>query len=464
MLERCITALISTAYMDEASRFQRLCLMFEGQAVAAGRPDEIGRDISGTIVQVRARPQLAALAELKREFAMLEARGSWTHVFVEDAEAEQAVGVVEKAIGDAEIEEARTSDPGLEDLFIAMLRKRGFSEKSTAPSDVERREAKDWSEAEPAVTAEGLTKEFGDFRAVDRISLEVGQGEIFGLLGANGAGKTTAIKMLVGILPPTEGGGSVAGADIRHAGKVKSSIGYMSQIFSLYGDLRVIENIRLYGGIYGLSGRRLRTRTDELVHMADLEGVTDALAERLPVGIRQRLALACALVHEPGVLFLDEPTSGVDPIGRRRFWDLLYTLSRQDGVAIVITTHYMNEAEHCDRLAMMHAGKVIADDTPAALKDKLTEDKGSLLEVQARDFLGALEAIKDAGFDSASLHGRSVHLLARDEEAARERIEVALSKQDLGLRSIEKRRVGMEDVFVQRMLEMEQAQNAEEDA
>lgn len=218
-----------------------------------------------------------------------------------------------------------------------------------------------------AVTVDQLSKTFGTFTAVDHISLTVDSGEIFGFLGANGAGKTTAIRMLCGLLRPTSGSGTVNGFDVnRHYEKIKPSIGYMSQKFSLYGDLTGRENLRFYGAVYGLSNSRLKDRIAELTTMLDLTEFLDRLTGPLPVGWRQRIALAAAIIHRPRIVFLDEPTGGVDPVFRRRFWEILYTLA-DEGVTLFVTTHYMDEAEFCRRISIMHQGKIVVMGPPRQL-------------------------------------------------------------------------------------------------
>jgi ABC-2 type transport system ATP-binding protein len=218
-----------------------------------------------------------------------------------------------------------------------------------------------------AVEVEKLTRDFGSFRAVDEISLTVEPGEIFGFLGANGAGKTTSIRMLCGLLLPTAGRGTVAGYDILHESeKIKQSIGYMSQKFSLYADLTGYENLRFYGSVYRLSNSRLRERIAELSAELDLQNFIDRPTGALPTGWRQRLALAAALLHRPGILFLDEPTGGVDPVFRRRFWEILYRLADQ-GTTLFVTTHYMDEAEFCGRISIMHRGRIVALGNPQEL-------------------------------------------------------------------------------------------------
>ena len=226
--------------------------------------------------------------------------------------------------------------------------------------------------ADAAIAAHELTRRFGGFTAVDRITFEVRAGEVFGFLGANGAGKTTAIRMLTGLLAPSSGRATVAGHDIaREAEQIKRRIGYMSQRFSLYEDLTVRENIRLYGGIYGLSDGAIRDRTSRMVERLGLEHAADQFVRAIPLGWRQKLAFSVALLHEPRVVFLDEPTSGVDPITRRQFWELIYEAAAA-GTTVLVTTHYMDEAEYCDRISIMVAGRIAALGAPAELKQSFT--------------------------------------------------------------------------------------------
>ncbi|WP_298554581.1 ABC transporter ATP-binding protein [uncultured Parabacteroides sp.] len=218
------------------------------------------------------------------------------------------------------------------------------------------------------IETDKLTKRFGTFTAVDHISFTVGEGEIFGFLGANGAGKTTAMRMLCGLSSPTSGTGMVAGFDIyKETERIKRHIGYMSQKFSLYGDLKVWENIRLYGGIYGLSEKQLKAKTDELLRVLDLENERNTLVDALPLGWKQKLAFSVAIIHEPRIVFLDEPTGGVDPVTRRQFWELIYQAAER-GITVFVTTHYMDEAEYCNRVSIMVDGKIEALDSPSALK------------------------------------------------------------------------------------------------
>jgi ABC-2 type transport system ATP-binding protein len=234
----------------------------------------------------------------------------------------------------------------------------------------------------PAIDVRSLTRRFGDFTAVDAITFSVQPGEIFGFLGANGAGKTTAIKMLIGLLAPTEGDATVAGHDIRtDTEAVRRSIGYMSQRFSLYEDLTVRENIRLYGGIYGLDDDRLKSRVHELLASLELEHAADELVAGLPLGWRQKLAFSVALIHEPEVVFLDEPTGGVDPITRRRFWETIYATAA-GGTTVFVTTHYMDEAEYCDRVSIMVDGRIAALGSPGELERQFGVDTMDQVFVQ----------------------------------------------------------------------------------
>lgn len=220
------------------------------------------------------------------------------------------------------------------------------------------------------ISAKDLTKQFGDFKAVDNINFEVYEGEIFGFLGANGAGKTTAMRMLCGLSKPTSGEASVAGFDVyKQTEKIKKNIGYMSQKFSLYEDLTIKENINFFGGIYGLSNKALKQKSNELIQQLGLAEHANTLVGSLPLGWKQKLAFSVAIIHQPSIVFLDEPTGGVDPITRRQFWDLIYDAA-DNGITIFVTTHYMDEAEYCNRISMMVDGKIAALDSPTVLKEQ----------------------------------------------------------------------------------------------
>jgi ABC-2 type transport system ATP-binding protein len=291
-----------------------------------------------------------------------------------------------------------------------------------------------------------LSRRFGDFTAVDAVTFDVHPGEIFGFLGPNGAGKTTTIKMLTGLLAPTEGEGRVAGYDIRRERPaIKRSIGYMSQKFSLYTDLTVDENIELFGGLYGVTGDRFRARREWILSMAGLEEAEDRVTEDLPLGWKQRLALGCAMVHEPPILFLDEPTSGVDPVARRRFWDLIDDMAA-GGTTVFVSTHYMEEAEYCHRLALMNRGRLIALDAPRALRDRVVEP---ILQVRTDDAPRAVEALVGApGILEAAMFGRLLHVTVEEAEGGRETVRRILEDAGRTVEDMHPVEPSLEDVFV----------------
>ncbi|MBE9550809.1 MAG: ABC transporter ATP-binding protein [Proteobacteria bacterium] len=457
--EQGITALVSTSYMDEATRFHRLSLLHDGQVLATGDPESILKQTPGSIVEMRVEPQIEAIDRLKTEFPQIEAMGPRLRVFVDDLDPDTARQRVVEKIADLQPQELYVSEPELEDVFVSMLHhsKLVATEDGAVGEVHARNDTMDSISSDGiAIEANNLTRDFDGFRAVDGVTFQVRQGEIFGLLGANGAGKTTVIRMLTGILPPTAGEGRVAGADMHGAGHaIKERIGYMSQSFSLYQDLNVLENIRLYAGVYGLSPRNAAKRTEWVLEMAGLRGFERMRAGRLPMGIRQRLALGCALVHQPRVLFLDEPTSGVDPIGRRLFWDILVRLSRQENVAVLVTTHYMSEAEHCDHLVLMYAGRVVEDATPVAMKQELQAEAGQLLEIRTNQPWIALDRIENNGYAGAALFGKRIHLFARNPEMAESRIRALLKQAGVKVFAIDPCPPTMEDVFVYRVLALE---------
>jgi len=296
-----------------------------------------------------------------------------------------------------------------------------------------------------AVRVEGLTRRFGDFTAVDNISLAIGKGEIFGFLGPNGAGKSTTIKMLCGLLQPTGGKGFVGGNDImREAEEIKKHIGYMSQKFSLYDDLTVEENINFFSGIYKVSREKKRGRMEWVLEMSGLKDRRNSVTKTLPGGFKQRLALGCAILHEPPILFLDEPTSGVDPISRRNFWDLIYEMARK-GTTIFVTTHYMDEADYCDRLALIYRGRVIAEGTPSEMRQKYM--KRDVLEIEVDRLVAALEAVYKNGIETA-IFGSLLHVTVDNAEQDIPRIEALLKKEGIAVNRIEKIIPSLEDVFV----------------
>ncbi|MDL1892517.1 ABC transporter ATP-binding protein [Sphingobacteriales bacterium CHB3] len=294
-----------------------------------------------------------------------------------------------------------------------------------------------------------LTKRFGKFTAVDDVSFSVKQGKIFGFLGANGAGKSTTIRMLIGLLQPTAGTATVGGYDIiKQTDLVKLNIGYMSQRFSLYDDLTVEQNIRFYGGVYGLKNSRLNERMQWVLRMADLKGREDSLTKNLSGGWKQRLALGCAILHEPRIVFLDEPTGGVDPISRRNFWELINQLSAQ-GVTVLVTTHFLDEAEYCNDIILINAGKLIASGSPVELKtDYITNP---ILEVSGLEHhvVEALETIRDQRWAlETSVFGTSLHVMVEEEKEGKQLIQHSLTEKQITSFTIHRITPSLEDVFL----------------
>jgi len=297
-----------------------------------------------------------------------------------------------------------------------------------------------------SIEAVNLTRRFGDFTAVDSVTFTVAQGEVFGFLGPNGAGKTTTIRMLIGLLAPTEGSARVAGLDVvTGRADLRMRIGYMSQKFSLYSDLTVAENIELYAGLYGVHGARFEQRKDWVLDLAGLTGEETRPAGDLPLGFKQRLALGCAVLHEPPVLFLDEPTSGVDPLARRAFWDLIDDLATS-GTTVLVSTHYMEEAEYCHRLALMNRGRLIALDSPARLRAAYDQPIYTLETAHAPHVVEALNGAP--GIADAAMFGRAVHVVAGDVAAAEASVRAALAAQDEEFSGMTRVPASLEDVFV----------------
>jgi len=298
-----------------------------------------------------------------------------------------------------------------------------------------------------AVQAYQLTRRFGDFLAVDHISFTVSRGEIFGFLGPNGAGKTTTIRMLLGLVRPSSGWARVLGFDIvRQAEEIRKRIGYMSQRFSLYNDLTVSENLNFFGGTYGVRGQRLRERKRFILEMAGLVGREHELTGNLSGGWKQRLALGAAIIHEPEMLFLDEPTAGVDPISRRAFWELLYELA-EGGTTIMVTTHYMDEAEHCQSLAFIQRGRLVAIGSPQEIK--ATQMSGQVLEVACDRPDLAIPLLRQAGlFEEVALYGTLVHVVTHDWEAHKQLIEEMLTRAGIQVRAVDRIAPSLEDVFI----------------
>jgi ABC-2 type transport system ATP-binding protein len=354
-----VTVLLSTAYLDEAERCARVILLHEGRVIGQGPPQAFSQDLAGRTFRVRVpasgRRYLQARLAARPEVLDATLQGDAVRLVTRAAETPD--------LADLGLEETACEpvSPRFEDGFIVRLG--GGGRRAVAPSHRggERR-------GQDVIEVQDLSRRFGDFLAVRNISFAVAGGEVFGLLGANGAGKTTTFRMLCGLLPPSGGRLRVAGADLRTApAAARARIGYMSQKFSLYGNLTVRQNLDFFGRAYGLAGGRRRERLAWALEELGLAAFAGAESGELPLGYKQRLALACALMHEPDILFLDEPTSGVDPLARREFWSRINALA-EAGVTVLVTTHFMEEAEYCDRLAVMAAGELLTLGTPAEIK------------------------------------------------------------------------------------------------
>ncbi|MDP8261765.1 MAG: ATP-binding cassette domain-containing protein [Candidatus Ancaeobacter aquaticus] len=453
--EKGLTVFLTTSYMDEAARCHQICLMHRGKVIAEGTPDTLPLQLEGSFIEASVANQHEALRKMRDipGIKVMYAMGDKLNIIYEGCTIESivqhagGVGVVFASVTEGKA--------GIEDVFLSKItegetgiKEKAFDEFFSSGKDDSVNVSCQNKQETDMIVAEKLEKKFGKFVAVNRIDFNVKQGEIFGFLGPNGAGKTTTIKMLCGLYPPSSGKGIISGLDLfKNQFKIKESIGYMSQKFSLYRDLTVAENIELYGGIYGVESRELKRRRDLILQIADLEGEGDTITGSLPMGIKQRLALGCAIIHKPRCIFLDEPTSGVDPIARRKFWDVIYYLSRKMGVTILVTTHYMDEAEHCDRLSLMTHGNIVALGTSQGLKDKVNSQIGSLLQIKTNDVFASVEILKPL-FPYCSVYGPYVHLYTHDETQARKSIQDMLLKQNIEIKDIRSSSIPFEDVFV----------------
>jgi len=299
---------------------------------------------------------------------------------------------------------------------------------------------------ENAIEIRNLTKNFDKFIAVNNVSFDVKKGEVFGFLGPNGSGKTTVIRMILGLINPTSGSGNVLGYDISNDNeKLRNIIGYMSQKFSLYEELTVEENLDFYAGVYNLSKNKVKEKKKEILKMADLEGKENLIVSNLSGGWKQRLALGCSIIHEPKILLLDEPTGGVDPIARRQFWDIIYNLSKK-GVTILVTTHYMDEAEHCNSIGFLYYGNILSIDTPNNMKEKVID--GDIIEIKTNNTLKSIELLKTKDkVQEASVYGAGIHVLV-ESNLDTDIIKNYLTEINIEVISIKKVKPTLEDVFV----------------
>lgn len=434
------TVVVATPYLDEAERCERVALMHEGRLLEVDTPAALKRRLGGQMAEIGTNEQGPALDALRADPEVRDAQvfGRSIHALLDGMPAYRRVEARLRGAG-VHVDTARCIDPGLEDVFVALLGDRG-AEKAQV-TEVPAIPAA--SAAGPAIEVDGLTRRFGDFTAVDRATFSVGRGEIFGFLGPNGSGKSTTIRMLTGILEPSAGTARVDGLDVRtDARRIRPRVGYMSQKFSLYGDLTPDENLDFFAGVYGVPRRQRADRKRWALSVVGLPDRGRVVVRDLSGGWKQRLALAAAIMHHPSVLLLDEPTSGVDPVSRRQFWDLIFAFARA-GVTILVTTHYMDEAERCQRVALLQAGQVRAVGAPDALRRRVA---GRMLEVDVAEPVAALrDARKVDGVRLATLQGARLHVLADD--GVGNRLTAALRRAGHDVRSVTPVTLSMEDVF-----------------
>jgi ABC-2 type transport system ATP-binding protein len=445
-----LTILVATPYLDEAERCHRIAFMHQGRFLEIGTPRELCASLGAKRIELRAADLrktetiLSRLTASHLDILDVQRFGDRLDLLVHDpAEVEPAVRKGLESEGVA-LEEMLIDHPTLENVFVAKLRSLG---QSAATADFPARLDHTRLRGQIAVGASNLTKQFGDFTAVHNVSLQIRNGEVYGLLGANGAGKTTTIRMLCGLLEPTSGAMELAGTfgNLRTE-SIRKRIGYMSQKFSLYDDLTIRENLDFFAGVYGVPAEQREEKIRWVLSFSGLDGKQDQITGSLPGGWKQRVAFGAAIMHEPDILFLDEPTSGVDPLARRAFWTLINRLA-DTGAAILVTTHYLEEAEQCNRLGMMVAGELVAEGTPSGIK---AQQSGHLLQFIVDQPQRAADLLKaDAERWRVSLFGERLHLITDDDPNIAIR-QTTKKLEANGLRVISARedRFSLEDVFI----------------
>jgi len=438
-----ITILISTPYMDEAERCNRVALMQEGKILACDTPDNLKKLVKRKIVSCKCE-QLHEACNLINEGIGYDAQiyGDQIRIFMPSEIADPAQITASLSDKGLQLTESEEVSPNMDDVYMALLANKDKS-------------AINWIDfvlpeiGSTTIELCSVTKKFKEFVAVDSVSFKVKKGSVFGLLGPNGAGKTTLIKIMCGLVPPTDGKAQVADYDIKTQPRmVKSRIGYMSQLFSLYPDLTVNQNLDLYASIYQLNKQIKNIRKQWVLDLAGLNGKENHLAEDLAGGWKQKLALGCSVIHQPSVLFLDEPTSGVDPVARQEFWDVIYRFSNE-GITIIVTTHFLDEAERCNTLGLMSAGKLIALGSPGALKQDLPVD---FFELSSPDTLKAYDKLLSLDYLSqASLFGEKIHVSCVQKDKT-ENIKNRIISENINISNMIKIQPSLEDVFIYHIL------------
>jgi len=448
-----VTIVVATPYLDEAERCHQVALMYEGQIQQTGTPDALRTSLGLQRLEVRTSDLVAA------EQALLKAAGnvdkSTAIVDVQTFGDRLDVLVKDSKIGETQIrgvlarsqmqlDSIHSADPTLENVFVTRLRQQGSDPESIAfPRS---RQAKEVRSERVAIATQNLSKVFGSFQAVKDVNIVVHYGEIYGLLGANGAGKTTTIKMLCGLLEPSAGELSLAGrrSNLRSS-SLRQRIGYMSQKFTLYDDLTVVQNLEFYCGVYEVPRRARQAKIDWVLETCGLVGQEKMLTGRLPGGWKQRVAFGASVMHEPEVLFLDEPTSGVDPLARRQFWRLIEDFARS-GTAVLVTTHYLEEAEHCHRMGFMVAGEVVTQGSPSQVK---AEQPGSLLEMACDQTQAASDLLKTRYEPwRVSIFGNRLHVVLDDAEVQIPEMQAMLRAAQINIQFVRSIPFSLEDAFI----------------
>lgn len=445
-----LTIFVATPYLDEAERCNRVALMHQGEIHKMGTPSELRATLHVTRFEVRtpalskAEEKLSAVSGDEKEIVDVQRFGDRLDVLVQDSQKGRQAIETELRNDGIPIDELREDEPTLENTFVATLRQLGEQMHSEVfPGRHPHRDLR----GKTAIGAKGLTKQFGGFTAVKNVNIEVCYGEIYGLLGANGAGKTTTIKMLCGLIDPTRGDMQLAGekGTIRSP-TVRQRIGYMSQKFSLYNELTIEENLDFFAGVYGVPDDELKEKKTWALEFSGLKGKQGLITGTLPGGWKQRVAFGTAIMHEPSVLFLDEPTSGVDPLARRAFWIMINRMADM-GAAILVTTHYLEEAEQCNRLGLMVAGELVAEGTPTGIK---AEQKGHLLEFRVDQPQRAADLLKrNRERWRVSIFGDRLHVITDDDlETAKRTTTEELKRDGVRVTEVHEGRFSLEDVFI----------------
>jgi ABC-2 type transport system ATP-binding protein len=445
-----LTILVATPYLDEAERCHRIALMYQGEIHQIGTPTELRASLGAKRLELRtadlrkAESLLFEEAGPEKEIIDVQRFGDRLDLLVRDADKERQAVTEKLQRAGLRVDEIRVDDATLENTFVARLRALGRKAETVEfPS----RHNHSNLQGQVAIGATNLVKQFGAFTAVKNVSLQIRNGEVFGLLGANGAGKTTTIKMLCGLLEATRGTIELAGTggNLRSEG-VRQRIGYMSQKFSLYDDMTICENLEFFSGVYGVPERERAEKIRWVLSFSGLQGKEDQITGSLPGGWKQRVAFGAAIMHEPDILFLDEPTSGVDPLARRAFWTMINRLA-DSGAAILVTTHYLEEAEQCNRLGMMVAGELVAEGTPTGIKGR---QSGHLLEFIVDQPQRAADLLKsNTERWRVSLFGERLHVITEDApDSAIAQTRKRLAENGLHVISAREGRFSLEDVFI----------------